>query len=139
MRDNTNKGCLIMLSHLHISQLDILGFTEVYRLLFILAISLIIIAFIMFPLVRLFIKWNYISFMVFIFTTCLLWIIILLYDKYTNLSLTKSIWIKTTAVYIQILFVRERLVYLSYTKMINILISLSQKVFGSKPLRFIAL
>src|SRR5699024_9136521 len=82
MRDNTNKGCLIMLSHLHISQLDILGFTEVYRLLFILAISLIIIAFIMFPLVRLFIKWYYISFMVFIFMTCLLWIIILLYDIY---------------------------------------------------------
>src|SRR5699024_5298125 len=94
MRDNTNKGCLIMLSHLHISQLDILGFTEVYRLLFILAISLIIIAFIMF-----------------IFTTYLLWIIILVYDKYTNLSLTKSIWIKTTAVYslvfVVILFIRH--------------------------------
>lgn len=88
-----------MLSHFHISQLDILGFTEVYRLLFILVICLIITAFIMFPLVRLFIKWNYISFMVFIFTTCLLWIIILMYDKYTNIPLTKSIWIKTTAVY----------------------------------------
>src|SRR5699024_1585545 len=121
MRDNTNKGCLIMLSHLHISQLDILGFTEVYRLLFILAISLIIIAFIMFPLVRLFSNLNYLSFMFFIFTTCLVWIIILVYDKYTNLSLSKCIWIKTTAVY-SLVFVRERLVYLSYTKMINILI-----------------
>src|SRR5699024_7066397 len=98
MRDNTNKGCLIMLSNLHISQLDIPGFTEGSRSLFILAFSLIIIVFIMFPLVRVFIKWNYISFMVFIFTTCLLWIIILVYDKYTNLSLTKSIWIKTAAV-----------------------------------------
>jgi len=100
-----------MLSHLHISQLDILGFTEEYRFLFLLAICLIIIAFIMFPLVRLFIKWNYISFMVFIFTTCLLWILILIYDKYTNIPLTKSIWIKTTAVYslvfVVILFIRH--------------------------------
>src|SRR5699024_10253609 len=111
MRDNTNKGCLIMLSHLHISQLDILGFTEVYRLLFILAISLIIIAFIMFQLVRLFIIWNYISFMFFIFTTCLLLIMILVHDKDTNLSLTKSICINTTAVYslvyVVILFIRH--------------------------------
>src|SRR5699024_12484119 len=104
MRDNTNKGCLIMLSHLHISQLDILGFKEVYRLLFILAISLSIIAFIMFPVVRLFIKWNYISFMVLIFTTCLLWIIIFVYDNYNNLFLKKIVWIKINVVYCLVFF-----------------------------------
>lgn len=100
-----------MFSHLHISQLDILGFTAVYRLFFMLAICMIVFTLIMLSCIRFLIRRKYIALLVFLFASCLLSLTILLYDKYIAIAPVEGIWIKVMAgysfIYAVILFIKH--------------------------------